>query len=120
MNLKEKNNMWPFIKNIPKCEHEYEVIHNEDFYSQYQIDRHSIFDCFSELKIKFQDEFLKILKSKNIDKEEIIKLIRDDLEPAYQERLKKELEKRKAIGHVVVQRCKKCGKIYKEVINYNI
>ena len=111
--------MWPFTKNKPECEHEYEVIHNSDFYSQYQYTYSSIFDSFSEIKIKFQDEFLKILKNKNLDKEEVLKLIKDDLEPAYQERLKKELEKRKAIGHVVVQRCKKCGKIYKEVINYN-
>lgn len=104
----------------PECEHEYELIHNEDFYDEglYSSVRNPLWECFGEIKIKFQDEFLKILKEKGISEEKVIELIRDNLEPAYEERLKKELEKRKAIGHVVIQRCKKCGKIYKEVINY--
>lgn len=103
----------------PECEHEYEMIHNADFYNEgYKYERHPLWECFGETRIRFQDEFLKILKEKGVSEEKVLQLIRDNLEPAYEERLKKELEKRKAIGHVVVQRCKKCGKIYKEVINY--
>ena len=114
--------MWPFSKKPekPECEHEYELIHNEDFYNEgiYSTARNSLWQCFGELKINFQDEFLKILKEKGVSEEAVLKLIRDNLEPAYEKRLEEELEKRKAIGHVVVQRCKKCGHIYKEVINY--
>ena len=106
--------------NKTECEHDYEVIHNADFYNEglYSSARNSLWECFGELKINFQDEFLKILKEKGVSEEAVIKLIRNELEPSYKKRLEEELEKRKAIGHVVVQRCKKCGHIYKEVINY--
>jgi len=106
-------------KKKPECEHEYEVIHNADFYDQYQPRYHTIWDCFTETKIRFSDEFLKILKEKGISEEKVLNLIRENLEPVYKEELKKELEKRKAIGHVIIQRCKKCGKIYKDVTSYN-
>lgn len=111
--------MWPFSKKKPECKHEYIVIHNADIYNEGPVyQRSPLWECFGETRIKFQDEFLKILKEKGVSEEKVLQLIRDNLEPAYEERLKKELEKRKAIGHVVVQRCKWCGHIYKEVINY--
>ena len=117
--------MW-FWKKKPECEHEYEIIKNDDFYDPDTV--HEPFKHFSEkfftpqTKIVFPDEFLEILKDKNIDEKKMADKIINSLENVYQKeyenKVKELINSFRKTGHVVIQRCKKCGKITKDITWY--
>ena len=118
--------MWPFKEKKPECEHEYEILKNEDFYDPDSIKEPYVSPISKlltqELKITFPKEFLEILKDKDIDEQKLIDMVYTSLEKTYQkeydDKVKHYINTFKKGGHVIIQRCKKCGKITKDITWY--
>ena len=91
-----------WIRKMKQCEHDYEVIEKTHIYPK---KNKSVGELFKTTTWTFSDDFLKLLLSKDITKEEILSKIELD-------ELKKE-----SIGIYVLQRCKKCGEL-KEFRSY--
>ena len=118
--------MWPFKEKKPECEHEYEILKNEDFYDPDSIKEPYVSPISKiltqELKITFQKEFLEILKDRNLDEQKLYDLIHNQLEKMYQkeyeDKINEYIQTFKKGGHIIIQRCKKCGKITKDITWY--
>lgn len=118
--------MWPFKEKKPECKHEYEILKNEDFYDPDSIKEPYVSPISKlltqELKITFPKEFLEILKDKNIDEQKLIDMVYTSLEKTYQkeydDKVKHYINTFKKGGHIIIQRCKKCGKITKDITWY--
>lgn len=103
-----------------RCNHEYELISNQDLYEDNLINNAA--ECINnmytttEIKYTFSEDFIELLKNKNISVDDVIKALENSRETEKDKQikqLKKQLKdnNRKVIGHYTCQRCKKCGAI---------